>query len=189
MKLKLTHCSSVIVLALGLCHPAFADFSNYYNVANWTINDNAGGSVDLSSAPASVTLTSGNAGIPGDTIFSITAEGLEKIAFDWSYTTNDLWGESGTDAFGYVLNGNFTTLIDPNQDSSIPTQSGSIEFIVNPHDVFGFDANTLDGYYGSAVTVVSNFTVTAVPLTETIWMFSGGLLLMSSMLGRRRLPA
>jgi hypothetical protein len=171
MNIKLYAVSAL--LALGLSTPAAADFSGYFAVSNWTVTDNAGGSVDTSSAPLSVTLTSGNSQVAGDTFFTITAPTTENISFNWSYVTNDLYGESGTDAFGYVINGVVTTLIDPNQDFSIPNQSGIASFTVKAGDVFGFDANTFDGWNGSSVTTVSNFS--AVPLPGAFWLFASAL--------------
>jgi len=173
MKVNTAHFGTVAVLALGLSGTASADFNGGYAIANWVLNDNAGGTVDTSNAPASITLTSGNSGAGGDTFFTTTAVAAETISFDWSYVTNDLWGESGTDAFGYVINGAVTTLINPNQDFTIPTQSGTAVFTVNAGDVFGFDANTLDGWGGSSVTVVSNFS--AVPVPGAIWLFGSAI--------------
>jgi hypothetical protein len=178
MKINMVHCASVAAFALGMSGTASADFIGDNAIANWTVTDNAGGVVDTSAAPASITLTSGNSGIAGDTFFTIAAAAAETISFNWSYVTNDLWGQSGTDAFGYVINGNVTTLIDPNQDFTIPTQSGTATFAVNAGDVFGFNANTFDGLYGSSVTVVSNFTaapVSAVPVPGAAWLFGSAL--------------
>ena len=171
MNIKL--CAASVVLALGLSAPAAADFSGYYAIANWTLTDNAFGSVDTSTAPSAITLTSGNSQVAGDTLFTITAPATENISFNWSYVTNDLWGESSSDPFGYVINGVTTLVINELQDSSIPTQSGTAHFTVNAGDVFGFDANTLDGYNGSAVTVASGFT--AVPLPGAVWLFSAAI--------------
>ncbi len=166
-------CAAVAIMAFGFSATAAADFSGYYAVANWTLSDNAGGSVDTSNAPAAITLTSGNNQVPGDTFFTITAPSAETISFDWSYTTNDITGISAFDSFGYVLNGVVTTLINPLQDPTIPSQSGSALFTVNAGDVFGFDANTFDGYNGSSVTVVSGFS--AVPLPGAVWLFTAAI--------------
>jgi hypothetical protein len=72
-----------------------------------------------------------------------------------------------------VLNGVVTTLINPNQDFTLPNQTGITSFTVNAGDVFGFDANTTDGFYGSSVTSVSNFS--AVPLPGALWFFTAAL--------------
>jgi hypothetical protein len=162
---------STAILALAMSASASADFVGAYDTANWTISNPGGGAVDLGAAPGSITLTSGNAGIAGDTLFTIAAVNAATVSFDWSYVTNDLWGESGTDAFGYVLNGVFTSLINPNQDFTVSTQSGSATFSVNAGDVFGFNANTFDGLYGSSVTTVSAFNVAAVPVPGAVWLF------------------
>ncbi|WP_347987778.1 hypothetical protein [Methylomonas sp. AM2-LC] len=173
MNIKTALVGSISLLALVLSGSASADFSGNFAASNWVLNDNAGGSVDLSNAPLSITLTSGNSGIQGDTLLTTTASVAETVSFNWSYVTNDLWGQSGTDAFGYIVNGVFTQLIDPNQDPSIPAQSGIASFNVNAGDVFGFDANTFDGLYGSSITVVSNFS--AVPLPGAFWLFGSAL--------------
>jgi len=184
MTIKTALAGLVTVLALAVSGSASADFIGNYAVANWVVNDNAGGTVDLSNAPLTITLTSGNTGVAGDTLLTTTASLAETIAFDWSYVTNDLWGQSGTDAFGYVVNGVFTQLIDPNQDPSIPAQAGHFSLNVNPGDVFGFDANTFDGLYGSSVTTVSNFTV--VPLPGAFWLFGSALAAVGAAMGRKK---
>lgn len=165
------------ILAFGVSGTASANFTGIYDVSNWSVLNNAGGAVDLAAAPLSITLTSGNQNIAGDTLFTTVATQAATINFDWSYVTNDLWGESGADAFGYVINGVFSSLTDPNQDVSIPNQSGSASFAVNAGDVFGFDANTFDGYYGSSVTVVSNFNASpaAVPVPAAFWLFGSAV--------------
>ena len=187
MKVNIAHCAWAAVMALGISGTASANFIGSNAVANWTVTDNAGGTVDTSAAPASITLTGGNQGLGGDTLFTITASESETISFDWSYVTNDLWGESGTDAFGYVINGVVTTLIDPNQLWSITAQQGSASFRVNAGDVFGFDANTFDGYYGSSVTVVSNFS--AVPEPAPFWLLGAGIAGMGAVFRRNKRAA
>ena len=184
MKAKIGRYGTAAVLALGLSGTASADFSGDFAVGNWVLNDNAGGTVDLSGVPATLTLTSGNSGFQGDTFFTTTAAATETISFNWSYVTNDIWGESGTDAFGYVINGAVTTLIDPNQDFTNPAQSGTAVFTVNAGDVFGFDANTLDGWGGSSVTVVSNFS--AVPVPGAFWLFASAIAGLGGMFRRNK---
>ena len=193
MKAKIAHCAWAAFLVLGISSPASASFTGSYDVANWVFSELAGtgGAVDTSLAPASIKLTSGNSGIAGDSFFTVVASGAETISFNWSYETHDLWGESGADAFGYVINGVVTTLIDPNQDFTIPAQSGSASFTVNAGDVFGFNANTLDGFYGSSVTVVSNFSAVpaAVPLPSAIWVFGSAITGICAVSRRRTIKA
>ncbi len=188
MNVKMVYCLTAAALALGISGTASADFIGNDVVTNWTVTDNAGGSVDVSNAPTLITLTSGNQGQAGDTFFTNVASAAETISFNWSYVTNDLWGQSGTDAFGYVINGNVTTLTDPNQDTSIPTQSGTATFAVNAGDIFGFNANTFDGFYGSSVTVVSNFNAApaAVPVPGAVWLFGSALAGIGSVVRRNR---
>lgn len=176
MKLNIKHYGAMTVLAFGLSSTASADFSGYYDVANWIITDNAGGTVDTSTAPNSITLTSGQTGVGGDTFFTITAPNAETISFDWSYVSNDYTGISAFDPFAYVINGQVTTLTNDLQylsSNPSPDQSGVAVFNVNAGDVFGFNANTFDGTGGGAVTVVSNFS--AVPVPGAIWLFGSAI--------------
>lgn len=190
-----------LVLTLGISADAYASFSGDYAVSNWTITDNAGGSVDTSGAPDSLTLTSGNGGDPladppvsGDTSFTITAQTQSLVSFNWSYHTNDIYGFAAFDPFGYVVNGEVTVLPDQNLAPATPTvsdptgtlQSGSATFYVNAGDVFGFDAQTYDGLNGAAVGSVTNFTVTAVPLPAAFWLFSSALVGVVSIARRRK---
>jgi hypothetical protein len=60
---------------------------------------------------------------------------------------------TGFDSFGYVLNGTYFPLTDPN----VGNQSGSASVVVAPGDVFGFRSQTDDNFGGNNETVISNF--------------------------------
>ncbi len=187
MKMNIKHYGAMTVLAFGLSSTASADFSGYYDISNWTVTDNAGGTVDTSTAPASITLYSGQTGVGGDTFFTITAPSAETISFNWSYVTNDFTGISAFDPFGYVINGQVTTLTNDLQyltANPSPDQSGTAVFNVNAGDVFGFDANTFDGYGGGAVTVVSAFS--AAPIPGAVWLFGSAITGLSCVSRRNR---
>jgi hypothetical protein len=86
----------------------------------------------------------------GFTDFTVSVTDAATVEFDWDYTTNDA---PGFDSFGYLLNGVYTMLTDPN----IGNQSGFASVAVAPGDVFGFRSQTDDNIFGNNETVISNF--------------------------------
>jgi hypothetical protein len=136
-----------------------AGFSGSYAPSNWTFtNSNADGFVDTSNAPESITLTGGDnrSGRFGQTAYT-TAAVNSLVSFNWNYSTVDgpFW-----DPFGFLLNGIFTQLTNPNGSNS---QSGTYSTLVKAGDIFGFAVNTRDNIVGPASVTISNFEATQVP--------------------------
>lgn len=86
-------------MAVFLPQTVQADFSGYYDSANWTLtNTDADGFVDASGAPMSIQLFGGNdgSGNPGTTDFTIVAQASGIVSFDYLYSTADaLWFTPG----------------------------------------------------------------------------------------------
>ena len=135
--------------------PAFADFIDLYDVSNWTSSTEYGGSINLSGAPTSITLISGDGRVVTNSSqdFTIAAVTDGFVSFNWAFSTID-W-DASWDPFGYLLNGIFTQLTD---DRGLDTQSGTASFAVLAGNVFGFRAYSVDSIFGSATTTISNFS-------------------------------
>jgi hypothetical protein len=144
------------------CDPSgVCDFTEAYNLLNWTQSIGGDGSINVSGAPAEVSLTGSDTdgGVSYNTDLTILAIADGEVTFDWSFSSND---ESPSyDPFGYLLNGAFTILTDGVGGLN---QSGSASFAVSAGDTFGFRQNTEDDCCGSgesATTIVSHFAVSA----------------------------
>jgi hypothetical protein len=147
------------------------NFTDEYDVNNWTQNLNSG-SIGLSLAPTEFTLISGNNSFADFSDFTIAAVDNGVVKFDWSYTTED-WGQQ-FDPFGVIFNGEYTQL-------SNSASSGTYSWNVNAGDVFGFRSRTTDGIYGSSVTTISNFSAPAVvPEPSTFAIFALGIMGLAS---------
>jgi len=176
MNTKLTSLFAIF-LCFAAITPASASFIGDYDVSKWTSSTKDGGTINTTSAPTSITLTSGNnnSGKPSNVDFTIAAAAAGEVSFDWSYTTKDVWGSS-YDPFGYLLKGVFHQL-SPNDLLLNGTSSDiNVSFAVLAGDVFGFRALSKNSLGGSAVTTVSNFNgPAAIPLPATLWLMGLGL--------------
>ncbi len=157
----------VISLAAGLSAAlpgmARAQFAGDYAPANWTVTDTAGGNVDTSLAPGSITLIDGANEVAGYTSYTVTVPYAAVVTFNWSYLNNDLYQDPLFEPAGYLLDGNLNSLID---ELGSPAQNGTITVSLAAGDVFGFEVSTFDGYYGgyngspgSAFLTLSSFGV------------------------------
>ena len=100
-----------------------------------------------------ITISSDNqSGTEGFTDFTVNVTDPDTVSFDWDYDTPD---GPAFDSFGYLLNGVYTELTDPNGANQQSGNSGPIN--VAPGDVFGFRSYSVDGIFGAATTTVSNF--------------------------------
>ena len=127
-------------------------FAGPYAPANWTQRIGGDGSINTNGAPGSIILNgSDNYSGLRNVDFTITAPAAGIVSFDFNYVTNDDLAQF--DPFGYVINGSFTVLTDPNA----PDQSGSSTFSVLQGDVFGFRQGSTDSRFGRAYTTISNF--------------------------------
>ena len=124
------------------------------------LDENGMASIDpmdlLASSPTTydvVTISSDNgSNAVGLTDLTVTVANAETVSFDWDYTTMD---GPDWDSFGYLLNGVYTELTDPNGANNQSGNSGMINLA--PGDIFGFRSRSEDGIGGPATTTVSNF--------------------------------
>ncbi len=128
-------------------------FAGPYAPANWTQSIGGDGSINTSGAPGSIVLngSNNNSGAQQNVDFTITAPAAGIVSFDWSFDTSD--SRAYWDPFGYLVNGNFTELSNPN----VKAQSGSSTFSVLQGDVFGFRQASRDSQNGRGSTTISNF--------------------------------
>jgi hypothetical protein len=157
-------------------------FAGPYAPANWTTTNTpagTGGTADFSGAPGTAVFSSGDVGVGGNTDTTLTAPSGGTVSFDWSYSSTDF----GTfDTFGYLLNGNYTQLVD--NDGNPSGFSGSASFNVNAGDTFGFRSTTADGGFGPGIATVTNFDAPGVPEPASMAIFGG--LVVAGIAGFRR---
>lgn len=153
-----------VASAATLASPAHAvqlqqDFAGVYAPANWTFTSDPAlgdGSVDISAAPAAITVTGSDNS--GPTLFfsqvltdyTIAAAHDGPVSFDWSYSSTDCCTYDG---FGYLLNGSFTQLADNESQGT-----GFRQFNVLSGDTFGFRVFALDNGFGPGNATISNFS-------------------------------
>jgi hypothetical protein len=183
--------------------PASADFSGYYDPANWTTTATgtppaAGGSVDTTLAPASIVLNGGDNEVecaPNGTClldYTIQAPATGTLSFDWAYATTDSWGPAW-DLFVLINGAAATQLSD---SGGLATQSGSQSVTVNAGDVIGFRIDCTDCTSGPATVTISQFSgplpaaaaeITPVPtLSEWGMIVMAGLMALAAFVTLRR---
>jgi hypothetical protein len=148
----------------GLCSftptpncPTQAGFDGQFAPANWSLVKPTGGdgSIDVTNAPTSITLTGSDTGSNTQKItsYQIVAPCKGSISFKWDYVTNDIDGSS-FDPFGYMLNGSFVQL---SMDGLYGSQTGSSSIAVQLGDIFAFTIRSTDDRLGASVNITSDF--------------------------------
>ncbi|MFM5999770.1 MAG: hypothetical protein ACKPCI_12460 [Dolichospermum sp.] len=151
--------SLVSILALSAPTRAITfGFTGDYAPSNWNLtNSNADGSVNISNAPNSITLTGGDneSGGFGITTYSITNTNPlpVNISFNWLYSTQDAptW-----DRFDVNQNGSYTTIAGSDAGGTYTT-------LIPNGNTFGFSIATVDNSFGRGSVTISNFSATPVP--------------------------
>lgn len=153
-------CSGQSVLMSASVVPVIQNnFVGIYDPANWTIFDGNGGGVNITNAPASIAITSGDDDQSGPTYFRrgvISTLSITTITFNWNYSTPDA---APYDYPRYVINGIATILPGYNLNGGL-VQSGTASVTVPAGATFALEMYTVDGTYGGATTIFSNFTGT-----------------------------
>ena len=152
-----------VASAATLASPAHAvqlqqDFAGAYAPSSWTFTSDPAlgdGSVDISAAPAAITVIGSNnaestVSLFVNTYYTIAAAASGPVSFDWSYSSTD---EDVFDGFGYLLNGSFTQLAD-----NASQGTGFSQFNVLSGDTFGFLVFTTDNDFGPGNATISNFS-------------------------------
>jgi hypothetical protein len=172
-------CWSLAVLLVGVSLAATAsasiqvDFENEYDTSNWTIYTEGDGSVDISGAPLTVSLTSSDTGSGDNRIvdFSVAAAADGLFSFDWDYLTNDNFAEPVWDPAFYFNN----TLVQLTTDFGSISQSGSVSVLVSAGDTIGWRIAATDDQLGSATLTISAFSapvadgVVPEPMSFLVW--------------------
>lgn len=146
--------------------PNVENFVNYYNPANWQTIDAAGGSVNTSNIPFSISIVSGDVGSNGYTQYrSPVVPSFGSVTFDWSYTTQD---GANWDRPVYFIDSTAYPITGFDSASSAPkSQSGTQTISVPPGHTFSLGMYTVDGFGGGATTVFSDLT--APPAASIYW--------------------
>jgi hypothetical protein len=171
--------SSSILASTAHIPAASAAFIGAYDPANWTVtNTNANGAVNLSAAPAAITVQGGDddSFLTGTTDFSTIVASTGTLSFDWSYSTADT--VSINDLAYYLLNGIPFQLSGTN----VITESGVVSIPVQANDLFAFRVETVDNTGGRAALSITNFEAAEIPTPPLL----GGLLMFGVSTLRRR---
>lgn len=167
-----------------VCGPNQSNFTAYYAPATWTLTqDNANGSVNTASAPASISITSGtnSSFIEGFTNYRHTFGCSGNVTFNWSYNSADL---SYSDRPRYRVNSNAEQDFPGfNQFVFATPQSGTATIAVNAGDTLTLQMYTTDNDGVAGTVVISNWNAPAEPVSGTINFWDapvGGTLLSAS---------
>lgn len=130
--------------------------------ANWTFSNPVGGTVDASSAPDFITMTSPNNGVAGQATYTTTIPANGTLTFSYLYTTDDFIVDFFTgvidvfDDFGVSINGTFFQV----NTGVFAGEFGNVSVTnLNAGDQFGFVMTSDDGLFGPATTVISNLAL------------------------------
>lgn len=162
-------------------------FSSDFAVANWTQSPGTG-SIDLSNAPVSVSLTSGDdsSGTPSFTNFYKMFALPGTVSFSWTYTTTDT--SPFFDPFGFLLSNTEANISDTfsqlTDDFGAVTQSGTRSVFVQAGQYFGFSILS-DNFGGPATARIGDFQVLVIPEPGVLSLLAVSLLA-ASLASRRR---
>ena len=152
-----------------VCGPNQANFTAYYAPATWTFSqDNANGSVNTASAPASISLTSGtnSSFIEGFTNYRHTFGCSGNVTFNWSYNSADL---SYNDRPRYKINGGVEVDFPGfNQFVFATPQTGTATIAVNAGDTLTLQMYTTDNDGVPGTVTISNWSAPAEPVNGFI---------------------
>lgn len=163
MRHAATKASCLVLFAMASALPAQAatvtDFTGAFDTSLWSAVTAAGGSIDLSQAPASIGLLGSDDGSgPASQDFTITAGSYGIVSLAWTYESLDL--DPVWDQFGYLRNGMFHQI---SSDLDGLSQSGTASFNVALGDVFGFSLQSFDSSGGAATAWVSGYQFVETP--------------------------
>ena len=200
--MRLARVVTLMVIVFGVSH-ANANtigFSGAYAPANWTIVVDHG-LVTTSGAPDYVDLVAGEICGSGSSPlcrfsrqqFLYSAFEYAVISFDWDFRSFDMDGAEwdpfvwfGGGQTGGSVGGGALCMGQgpppPHLEGCHQTGRGS--FLVQPGEIFGFHADSLDSAHNGSITRVSNFSATVVPEPTTMILFGSGLVVAA--LQRRR---
>ncbi|MEZ5045592.1 MAG: hypothetical protein R2831_01225 [Chitinophagaceae bacterium] len=159
-------------------------FAGTYAPANWTtLNSNSNATINVGSAPASISMVSSN-GLSGSgfTNYTITTPCSGILSFDWSYTTVD---GATYDYPRYAINGGSYNLF-PGYSTGLGTtpQNGTVNIPVVAGQSFSLQIYSTDNVAGSCTVNITNFKAPIQSTaTETVAWYSastGGTLYGSS---------
>lgn len=169
---------------IGFSTTAAAAFNGYYIGSAWqTIRTvGTGGSVDLTSAPVSVTLkgSDNQSNLSTMLLWYNTAPAVfadpndKKVSFSWGYKTEDQGGSSpdfypGFDPAGFFVGAlpdmpsdtgvvGLSTPSDISGGVGAEMQGGTASFDVMPGQKFGFFVYSEDNLFGGAELTISDFS-------------------------------
>ena len=137
-----------------------AQFTGPYVQENWTFTSQdlsgqtADGSIDLTNMPTGFTIAGNNDGLSGaNSRYTITIPEDGTVKFKWSYFTND---GPFYDKAGYLLNGVFFELTDPNSEEQ--EANGEESVVVAAGDTFAFIVDATDACCGRGFFTVERFS-------------------------------
>ncbi|MCZ2141503.1 MAG: hypothetical protein LC096_08970, partial [Bacteroidia bacterium] len=149
------------------------DFTGTYDAILWPqTNLNSNGTVDISLAPTSISLTSGTnlSGQPGKTRIKHHFTCAGTVSFNWSYSHPNVLG-SIYDYPEYAINGGTPALMNGFVMGGANSQSGSQTISVNANDTLYLIIATLDNDATAGTVSISGFSAPtpAIGGTATIW--------------------
>ena len=129
-------------------------FNDAFAPGNWTLSP---ATATFSADNSNLSLTTLGDVVDGDRVdYTILITTTGTISFDWLFTTQDPLGAFFERA-GFLINGNFNELTDPNGGAP---QNSSRSLGVFAGDTFGFSVWSLDEFDGPSTTRFSNFKFT-----------------------------